>query len=289
MSGVNLAIPFRVHNVRNDLVSEFNVRFTEGRNSFEKFIDFINMYLDKRINVRFFGEFPMHVITTVDKLSDNIYVRLGQDQFMMIEELKNNGIKYFFESEANFTYNLSSLDSATAIGVTDIYPTDDLLYDLRNTKRFCDEHNINMRLVLNRIPMTTVNKGTDYKSQIYRPQDKEFLDEYFTTYEFDCGQPVDWAKFDVLYRAWFDRGGWNGDLEEINDDLQVSYPNLSVIPNLTNIEGSCERRCTKRINNPCDKCNQFMRTAISMANTGIYLKGNKRRTPIAREVESNQL
>ena len=276
MENIKLSIPFILNGKMNDKVSEFNVHFNKEKNSFEKFLQFIDMYKDKRINVTFYGDFPMGVATSIDKVSDNTYVRLTNENFYMSKELQEKGIKFFFDSSFP-AYNLSSLDSLINAGATDIYPTDDLLYNLEETYQYCKDNNVGMRLVLNTIPSTVMDRGEIYKSQIYRPQDREFLDQYFDAYEFACGRPYDWAKFDVLYRAWFVREGWNGDLSEINDDLELPFPNLGVMLDLTKDKAKCGRRCNKRSSSKCDKCNEYVSIGISLADKGAYLRENKRR------------
>ena len=271
-----LSAPFKLHNPRNKTIQEFNVKFDKNKNSFEKFLDFIDAYPDKRINVTFFGEFPMGVVSSINKISDNVYVRLTADNFMAYKEMSEKGCKFFFDAQYS-AYNITMLDNLIQMGVSDVYPADDLLYNLQEVKDYCAAKGVGLRLVLNRIPSTAWNSGGDYKSPIFRPQDLNLLEKYFDAFEFDCGDPYDWAKFDVLCRAWFERGTWNGDLIEINDDLELSYPNMSVPASLTAYKIKCERRCNKRAGNQCDKCNQFVEIGNSMAEKGLLLKENNPR------------
>lgn len=271
-----ISAPFKMYNDKNDYISEFNIRFNKGQNSFEKLIDFIDYYKDRRINIEFTGDFPMGVVSGINKISDNVYVRLTQDNFLAYQELKENNYKFFFDQDYK-VYNYASLECFIDMGVSDIYPTDDLLYNIQETKDYCKSKNVNMRLVLNRIPSTIFNRGNTYKSQLYCPQDMDFLDQYFNMFEFDCGDPYDWAKFDVLYRNWFERKGWNGSLEEINDDLRLHYPILSIPSDITFIKSKCGRRCNKREISFCDKCNQYVEIGKSLEDRQIFIPKNIRR------------
>lgn len=276
-----VAMPFKVHNPRNDKVKEFNVFFNQEKNSFDKFLEFIDLYRDMRINIVFRGDFPMNIATSVQKVSNNTYIKLLPEQIPYINELQANDYRYFLDSSTP-AHNLCSLESLINLGVTDVYPTDDLLYNIKETKSICDDAGIGMRLVCNRIPSTTLDRGMDYKSPLFAPQNRPFLDEYFTCYEFDCGSPYDWAKFDVLYRAWFEREGWNGDLAEINDDLRLSYPLLAVPQTLTQQKLSCKHRCT-RPNNVCSKCKQYIDTGMHLVDMGAYIKSNKKHLKVGKE------
>ena len=271
-----ISAPFKMYNDKNDYISEFNIRFNKGQNSFEKLIDFIDYYKDRRINIEFTGDFPMGVISGINKISDNVYVRLTQDNFLAYQELRGNNYKFFFDQDYK-VYNYASLECFIDMGVSDVYPTDDLLYNIQETKDYCRSKNVNMRLVLNRIPSTIFNRGNTYKSQLYRPQDMDFLDQYFDMFEFDCGDPYDWAKFDVLYRNWFERKGWNGSLEEINDDLRLHYPILSIPSDITFIKSKCGRRCNKREISFCDKCNQYVEIGKNLEDRQIFIPKNIRR------------
>lgn len=271
-----LAIPFKLNNKLNDKVSEFNVHFDKNKNSFEKFLEFAHTFSDKRINVAFSGSFPMGLVDSINKVADNVYVRLINENFSYWNQLQKKGYKFFFDASYP-VFNLSSLDELISMGITDIYPVDDLLYNLKDTKEYSAAHDVNLRLVLNAIPATTINRGKTYKSQIYRPQDRKFLDDYFDTYEFACGNPYDWAQCDVLYRAWFEREGWNGDLAEINGDLKLEFPNLSIPLDLTEIKSKCGRRCNHRVSNPCDICNQYVTLGKTLKEKEVYLTTNKSR------------
>lgn len=271
MSDTKLAAPFKIYNERNDRIAEFNVHFDKNKNSFEKFLEFIDLYKDKRINVTFFGEFPFGVVSSINKISDNVYVRLTSDNFMAYKKLQEEGYRFFFDSSYP-AYNKAMLDCLISMGSSDVYPADDLLYNLRDLRSYCDSRGVRTRVILNRIPSTTFDSGTNCKSQIYRPQDREYLDLYFDAYEFDCGKPYDWAKFDVLFRAWYEKEKWNGDLSEINDDLEIQFPNFAVLPELTSIKSNCERRCDSRAGNKCDKCEQYLLIGNDIANKGMYIK-----------------
>lgn len=277
-----VSIPFKLHNPKNDSVAEFDVSFNKDKNNFDKFLEFIDLYKDKRINVTFKGEqFPLNIATSIQKVSDNTYIKLSPGQNQALPELQKNNCRFFFDQSSS-VYNLMSLKSMLDLGVTDIYPADDLLYNIKTTKEICDEANVGMRLICNRIPATTLNRGFDYRSPLFAPQNRELLDNYFSCYEIDCGSPYNWKKFEVLYRAWFEREGWNGDLREINDDLRLLFPLLTVPQFLTEYKLSCRHHCSRPKNN-CNKCEQYVQFGMNLTKKGIYLKNNKKHLKMGKE------
>ena len=198
-----------------------------------------------------------------------------------VDKILDTEVKFFFDASVP-AFNKTHLDDMMQMGVTDVYIADDLLYNIQETKDICNKAGIGMRLVCNRIPATTLDRGLDYKSPLFAPQNRPLLDKYFDCYEFDCGQPYDWAKFDVLYRAWFEREGWNGDLAEINDDLRVSYPLLAIPQSHMEYKLSCKRRCA-RPHNVCDRCRQYVYTGMTLVDMGAYIKSNKKHLKMGKE------
>lgn len=274
MKNIQLAIPFKLNNELNDQVKEFNILFYKDDNSLEKLIEFVQEYPDTRINIEFPKGIHLPTLTTINKIHSNIYTRITENDLLNVSELREKDCKFFLDSHLCAS-NYTNLDAHIKMGVSDVYIADDLCYNLRDVSKYCHKNKVKLRLILNRIPATSFDKGVNYCSSIYRPQDLDLLKLYFDTFEFDCGKQYDWAKFDVLYRAWFKRGNWHGDLAEINDDLDLYFPNDSVVPDFTNYKINCERRCCQRITNSCSKCQQFLEIAWSLKDQNIHIKKEK--------------
>lgn len=56
------------------------------------------------------------------------------------------------------------LEYVASLGVTDVYITDDLCYNLEMVRRACNKYNIRTRLIINRIPSSRPDKGIDPRS-----------------------------------------------------------------------------------------------------------------------------
>lgn len=117
----------------------------------------------------------------------------------------------------------SCLESFINLGVSDVYIADDLCYNLKNVHDICQENNVQMRLILNQVPSMTLDRGINPKAPIFMPKDMDTINPYFDVFEFECGLPYDWAKFDVLYRAWFVNKYWHGQMSEINEDVDMDF------------------------------------------------------------------
>lgn len=266
-----VALPFALNNEYCYDGVEFNIRFDRAKNSLDNLIEFVQKYPHSRINISFPAGVHIPTLITLQKVSNyKTYARLSEADIGKVQELVDNDLFFFFDSTLCAS-NYTNLEAMIRCGVSDIYIADDLCYDLDEVIAICDSCNVGLRLILNRIPATSFDRGTCYSSPIYRPQDIDLLMDYFSTFEFDCGTPYDWAEADVLMRAWFDRKHWHGDLSEINKDLQFHFPNDSVVPEYTRYKINCERRCAKRIRNHCRKCRQFIEIGQVLRENNVAL------------------
>lgn len=258
MSNYQLAIPFHYPNDEaNSVATEFNILFFQSRNRVEDLIEFVQEYKDKRINISFPEGIHMPTLKSIYAVSDNVYVRLKATDMMMLPEIQEKDFKFFFDATMSAN-NYTNLDAFIRLGISDIYFADDLAYNLPELSKYCHSKNVKLRLILNKIPATSFDKGINPRSPIFRPQDIDLINKYVDTYEFDCGEPYDWAKFNVLYRTWFERKSWHGQLSEINDDIHMSFHNDTIYPNLTDYKITCGRKCNQRTGTYCKKCNQWL-------------------------------
>lgn len=256
---VKIAIPYQ-HDINfklNDEAKEFNILFYKSRNKIEDLIAFIQAYPDTRINISFPEGLHVPTLVSASKVSENIYARLKAENMLNLKELNDNNIKFFFDSDCP-AYNYTILDGFIKMGVSDVYIADDLCYNMADVAAYVHDKNIQLRLILNHIPSTAFDKGANMRSPIYMPKDMDKLDRYYDVFEFECGEPYDWAKFDVLYRSWFEKKYWHGEMYEINSDVSQSFHCDMLHPEYTEFKLNCGRRCNTRLSNHCRKCEQFI-------------------------------
>ena len=268
-----IAIPFKNNEPLNEVAKEFNIKFYSQKSNFEKLIDFIQKYEDKRINIEFPDELDLSVVRAINKIADNVYIRLFPQDLIHIKTLQEYNCKFFPDSTIAAN-NYSVLESYISLGVSDVYIADDLCYNLSEVSKFCSKHNTNIRMILNRIPSTCFDKGENFKSPIFRPQDYHLLKLYINTFEFDCleGGEFNWNKQKVLYRVWFEEQKWVGDLREINRDLKFYFPNASIVPDFTNYKINCEKHCISKSKNKCSKCVQLIELGILLDSKNVRIK-----------------
>lgn len=289
---MKLAAPFQLHCEYEDVIDEYNINYdpkkyvkTDKLNQaanvekdsqllLDKLIAFVEQ-TPRRINISIpNSEIPISHLAIVNKMHDNIYVKLNIRQVHYIDELKEKGIKFFVDNSAPIS-NFCLLDEILKLGVTDIYIADDLCYCMEEVHDKCEELEVQIRLILNRIPSTTPFANQDIYSPIFSPRDYEVLDQYIDVAEFDCyyseeNDAYNWSLFNVLYKSWFIRHDWFNDLREINKDLQIFYPVRTIMPLFMERKTNCGRACA--VSNSCHKCETVMELAEMLYDDGVYIK-----------------
>lgn len=267
-------------------IDEFNVKFTQY-SSFNDFEKFVNMYPNHQINVEFAEKnYKVDNIINLCHKYNNIYIRLHSWELKYLFKYQEENINYFFDRTMP-VYNYSLLEWVLTQQPKGIYIADDLTYNLPNVYEQCSEKNIELRIVLNKIPTTNLLTSTCPSVQIYRPQDYDFLSKYYAVGEFDCGEEYDWVKAEVLYKKWFIEHKWDSDLEFMNQDLKLPYPTLSIPPELTRLRSVCQHRCTLRAGNLCSKCRRLLLMGYKNAdNNLIYSDSEYGLQPLEQIVDS---
>ena len=114
---MKLATPFQLHCDYEDVIDEWNINYDpykytktdklnqtankkeESQMLFDKLITFVEQYPNKRINIAITdNNIPVSHLVTLNKLHDNVYVKLNIYQQRYATEFKNKGIKFFFNS-----------------------------------------------------------------------------------------------------------------------------------------------------------------------------------------------
>lgn len=246
-------------------LDEINLKFS-STNKDNDLIKFCEKLKHKRINIYFddfdiktlFDEKLSVMLSLKEILKENLYIRLSFDQLRQRDIVEEYGIRYFCDYYIDSYIKLRYFLDKTL--VSDIYISDDLCYNLKEIKEICNNSEISIRMVLNRIPSTFEFAGELYDSPIFRPEDYDIIKDYIDTVEFDCweGDKYLWNRFSVLYKRWFKNKKWDEDLRYLNEDVSFEFNNNKVPLGYTSFRSTCMHRCMMRNNSPCSKCHRFL-------------------------------
>ena len=148
--------------VRN-YTDEYIIKYVEKQNNYEDLIIFLKDKTDARFNVIIPPDFDIDKLIVLTNLYPNIYI-CTKYEYGIFKKYKELNIKFYFDVSSFPIRNFRDLEFIANLGVTDVYIADDLCYNLKNVRKFCDLHNIRTRLIINQIPSTLPNKGTDIRS-----------------------------------------------------------------------------------------------------------------------------
>ena len=204
-------------------------------------------------------------MNVIDNINPFIYFRIKFD-IDKITEMRENGLKYFIEPDSAPSC-FSLLEEQISLGVTDIYVCDDLCYNLELVKKTCEKNNVSVRLIVNRIASTRVDKGINPKAPIFIPECLDNLSKYIDVFEIDSNS---WVKIGTYYRIWFERQEWRENLQYIYPELEIYIPNESLIPNFMDFKMNCGYRCGH--GSSCKKCEQFVEIARDLRSKNIEYK-----------------
>lgn len=247
-----------------NMLDEIDLTYTE-RHSLEDLVAFCKDYIGKEINIVIKDCFPE--ISSLEMLNslldDKLFIKLPftLDGYNFSEKLQENNIKYYFNYPIDSYIKLRWIFEKTK--ATDIYISDDLCYNLEEVSKMCHDNGVSIRMVLNRIPSSFPFAGELYDAPIFSPQNFKTLSLYIDTAEFDCwdGDRYLWNKFEIQYRRWFKDNKWNKQLNYLNNDVMMDFPNYFINPDLMNSRIKCKHRCMTNVSSPCSKCNRYIQQA----------------------------
>lgn len=272
---MKVAAPFAINNTtNNERIDEFNIIFKKD-SSIEKLVEFLELYQEKRVNVCFKKYNPTAYELKLLKATHND-LRIMLTSFNLAglegpspEQLRELGVKFFTDEAIN---SWTKLVHWTNIGASEIYPAGDLLYEMDSLRKYCDDNNMSIRYTLNTIPYCT---GM-LEDVFFRPQDFNLIEKYFDTIDFICeGSAFDarhynWSIFNVLYKAWFTKHKWIGNLSEINIDIHYSVPCEAFPARFFEKKLNCGYGCKK--GKKCNSCSLYYNMAMQLVDKGLRIE-----------------
>lgn len=279
MTMSNVAAPFVYKNRFNDRISEYNIEYTPGVNSAEKLAYFLQECKDegKMVNIEVKNGLDVDALWPFMHF-DNMRIRItSTDDMTRAEHLREKHIKFFFDERFR-ACNWKQLRDQISYGCCQIYVADDLTHCLKKVYNICQKNEVGMRLVLNHVHSTGPYCGLNETDWFMRPEDMDYLGEYFDVFEFDCSYmskngEYEWSKFDALYRTYFEKKRYIGNLQEIVYQLGFVLPNASVAASYAH-RTECGFHCAS--GSSCQMCLHHRELAEQLDGKGVMIIEGKR-------------
>lgn len=227
---------------------------------------FLSDHRDSRFNITVDDleySFDYTKLKVLNAIHPQIYVMLLDHQHRHYETLKKNNVKFFFDADFPIT-DFRMFEYVCSLGVTDVFIEDDLCYNLKKVRKAADKYGVQVRLIINQIPSSLPTKTTDVRAPWFIPETVDELDKYIDIIEFEENS---WVRMETLYKIWFKKKKWRGNLKAIIPQLEIDIWNDSMIPDFTVYKMNCGYRCA--YGSACKKCNQFVEMAKDLHDKGI--------------------
>lgn len=179
----------------------------------------------------------------------------------LFPKVKKIGIPYYF-AEAVSDWDI--LHQYINLGVSDIFVTGILGFELDKVKKVLSEKNIQIRCYAN-ICQTLWSEGDTFKAFYIRPEDVDIYSEVIDVLEFYNAED----KQNVLYDVYFHSKKWTGDLREIIQGLKVRVNSYYLLGNEFALRRmKCGKKCLKGSN--CHLCERVKELADTIENSDEY-------------------
>lgn len=200
---------------------------------------------------------------------DNFAVMLPQtcEQEKYIAPLKEAGIDYFFFNLADSWIKLRYL---IQLGVSDVYITEALGFDLERASDFAHKNGAKVRTYPNvaqeEIPIY------DIYSFFIRPEDIPIYENYIDVCEFFWKTKI--SEQPVYYKIYAIDKKWFGELQEIIVGLKQSIDSRYIVKQFAETRCHCKQRCLS--GGTCRMCDRVLDLAGTLKKVGIIIDNSKK-------------
>lgn len=255
-------------------VEELLIQYNESKD----FLECLLQYPEKRIIIAF-DNIPLNkeILKNIIKINQEnkkiqIALRLSQNSEKdLIDEILKNKINFFINY---YAYNLDIFLGLAEMGVSDIYITEDLGFNLENVKKIAIEKNIKIRAFPN-IAQSAWTRIEDYKKFFIRPDDVKFYSQYIDVLE------IITVNENTVLDIYKGLKTWNGKLNEIIIGIQSDIDNRTIIPNFASFRYSCKKKCNE---NRCEICKHIFELSDTLTSKELIIsKEKEKRTNTLKE------
>lgn len=179
--------------------------------------------------------------------------------------LQKNNLPFFCNKFAN-TWEI--FNGLLNLGVTDIYVTEELGFNITKCAEIAHSKNIFIRVFPDVAQSTWYGTQEEIKKFFIRPDDLIQYEPYVDVLEF-VGHT---DRQEIIYEI-YKKQRWAGPINEIIKDLSINVDNRTIIPRFAQNRLNCEKKCQK--GSSCNICPTILQLANSLKEKNIVIKNKK--------------
>ena len=223
-------------------------------------------HCDKRIIIPIYSKKELLDALCICKKIDNNYVfSLAIQDEEQISLLKESNISFFINKLVN-TWDIFT--ELVELGVSDIYITEELGFELDKIATIAHEKGIQIRAFPNICQSGSLTMSS-LKSFFIRPEDVSIYESYIDVLEFYGKE----EKQSALYKIYKDEK-WFGKLKEIIPNFNSELDSRFILPNFAKYRVKCGKKCLK--GGKCKICERIEKLSENLKKSNLLIKLNKK-------------
>ena len=263
-----------------DKVDEINIIYNLKDTTL---LEFLLTNQTKRVNICFEELDMENQLMAVEKINDIKKSNENLQLFLRLQNINDNVIKKIKEYNLPFYINLrvnnwDTFRGLLDLGVSDIYITEDLCFNLLSVSTIAHSRNVQLRTFPN-VAQSQWSLTDALKKFFIRPEDIDEYSMYIDTIEFFG----DVDKTDVLYKIYAIDKKWMGRLNEIIIGFNSELDSRFILPKFAHYRTNCRKRCVK--GGSCNICGAIEDLSKTLENKGVMFTIKKEKPELKEEEE----
>lgn len=266
-------LPYNEYTYNNDLINGADEWAIDYNPNDKTFFQFLELHKDKRINLRLYDKIDIteplgaNFIKDLQKEYPNVYIQFTNYTKEVMEVIKGHEIKnYFFSLFAN---NIDIFYLLINNGVSDVFVTEALGFELDKLSKVAKEKNIQIRVFPN-MAQAIDEDIPDLKKFFIRPEDLQDYENFIDVCEFFYED----ARCLNYFHIYKEKQEWFGDLSEIISGLNIKLDSRYILPKFGELRSRCGKKCFK--GEPCHICDLIAESAQTLEEAGIGIEKEKK-------------
>lgn len=263
-----------------DKVDEINIVYNLKDTTL---LEFLLTNKEKRVNICIEDLDIEKQLTAIEKIKDiknsnenlQLFIRLQNINDDLIKKIKEYNLPFYINLRVN---NWDTFRGLIDLGVSDIYITEDLCFNLLSVSSIAHSNRVQLRTFPN-VAQSQWNSMDSLKKFFIRPEDIDTYSMYIDVVEFFG----DIDKTEVLYKIYAIDKKWMGRLDEIIIGFDGDLDSRFILPKFASYRTNCRKKCLK--GGTCHICEAIEELSKTLADKGFMFTIKKENAELKEEEE----